>query len=58
MDIILEANVFTDAEIRKLNYCRLYLQVITLSDITKPNGEELDARMLDGQPSLMSSKTK
>jgi hypothetical protein len=24
MDMILEANVFTDAEIRKLNYCRLY----------------------------------
>ncbi len=58
MDMIMNANVFTNAEICKLNYCRLYLQVVTLSDISKPNGEELDTSMLDGAPSLMSATTK
>ena len=58
MDMIVKANVFTNAEICKLNYCRLYLQVVTLSDISKPNGEELDTSMLDGAPSLMSATTK
>jgi hypothetical protein len=58
MDIIINAKTFSNAEIRKLNYCRLYLKVVTLSDITKPNGEELDQSTLLGKPSLMSSRTK
>jgi hypothetical protein len=58
MDMIINAKTFSNADIRKLNYCRLYLKVVTLSDITKPNGEELDPSMLLGKPSLMSSRTK
>ena len=38
MDQILESNKFTAAQIRRLNYCRLFLQAITLSDITDASG--------------------
>ncbi|KAI2505035.1 hypothetical protein MHU86_9391 [Fragilaria crotonensis] len=58
MDAIVHSDRFTPTEIRKLNYCRLYLQVVTLSDITKPNGHELDPSMLLGRSSLMSSRTR
>jgi hypothetical protein len=57
MDLIMNARRFSNAEIRKLNYCRLYLQVVTLADVTKPNGVELDPNLLRGYPSLMSSKS-
>jgi hypothetical protein len=38
MDIILASNHYSPAEIRKLNFCRLFLNVITLSDISHPYG--------------------
>ena len=57
MDIIIQSGTFKPAEIRKLNYCRLYLNAVTLADITKPNGEELDPCLLKGQPSLYSGIT-
>jgi hypothetical protein len=57
MDLIMNARCFSNAEIRKLNYCRLHLQVVTLADITKPNGAELDPNFLKGYPSLMSAKS-
>jgi hypothetical protein len=46
MDLIMNARRFSNAEIRKLNYCRLHLQVVTLADVTKPNGVELDPYLL------------
>ena len=58
MDMIAQSARFTPAEIRKLNYCRLYLQAVTLSDITKPNGWDLDPCLLQGRPSLYSSCTR
>jgi hypothetical protein len=58
MDMILASRQFKPGEIRRLNYCRLYLQAITLSDITKPNGTELDLSMVSGTSSLYSSTTR
>ena len=58
MDIIVNSARFTPAEIRKLNYCRLYLLAVTLSDISKPNGCELGSCLLQGRPSLYSSRTR
>jgi hypothetical protein len=57
MDLILNASCFSNAEIGRLNYCRLYLQVVTVADVTKPNGMDLDPSFLRGCPSLMSSKS-
>ncbi|KAI2499304.1 hypothetical protein MHU86_15148 [Fragilaria crotonensis] len=57
MDAILESKQFTDAEIRRLNYCRLYLKAVTLADITVIKGDYLDEPKLSGQVSLVSSRT-
>ena len=57
MDHILQSQRFTAAEIRKINYCRLSLQAITISDLTQANGEVLDPSNLAGAPSLQSSMT-
>jgi hypothetical protein len=58
MDLILQSTRFTPQEVRRLNYCRLYLQVVTLADISKPNGEDLDPCFLQGTSSLQSGCTR
>jgi len=57
MDMILESNQFTALQIRRLNYCRLYLQVVTISDITDATGTHLDQSKLHGIPDAQSSTT-
>jgi exonuclease III len=58
MDLIIQSARYKPADIRKLNYCRLYLNVVTLTDITKPNGHDLDPCFVQGQRSLYSSSTR
>ena len=58
MDVILDSNLFSDTEIRRLNYCRLYLQAITLSDLTQASGRKLDPAMLQGNPDHSSSVSR
>ena len=41
--------------IKRLNYCRMYLNVLLLSDIATPCGKEIDPTMYDGVPDNMSS---
>ena len=56
MGITLSSNQFTPAEIRRLNYCQLFLNTTTfLSDCTHITGTCLDQSKLIGQPSLYSS---
>jgi hypothetical protein len=57
MDAIIAAKMFTQAEIRRLNYCRLYLHALTASDLTDTTGRSLDTSKLHGNPSRMSSTT-
>jgi hypothetical protein len=58
MDMILHANIFKDAEIRQLNYCRLYLGAVALSDLTHITRLRLDFSKLEGRPSIYSSVTQ
>jgi hypothetical protein len=58
MDHILQARQFTPAQIRRINYCRLYLQAITVSDVTTNAGLQLDMSKLAGRISLYSSVTQ
>lgn len=58
MDAILESRQFTPAQVRRLNFCRLYLQAVTVSDLTTAEGICLDPGKLHGEPSLMSSSTR
>ncbi|KAI2503130.1 hypothetical protein MHU86_11321 [Fragilaria crotonensis] len=57
MDAILDSHKFTDAEIRRLNYCRLYLKAVTLADISSINGKYLDKPKWTGESSLVASTT-
>ena len=57
MDHILQSNHYTKAEVRKLNYCRLYLQVVTVSDLTTTDGLSIDPHLLHGLPSAYSSRS-
>ena len=55
MDVLMESCQFTNTELRRLNYCRLYLHAYTLSDLVQANGSELDDSKLYGEPSVYSS---
>jgi len=58
MDVIVASCRFTPKQICSLNYCRMYLQALTLSDITMAAGTHLDRATLTGDRSLLSSSTK
>ena len=58
MEWIVHSNHFTDKEIARLNYCRLFLNATTLSDLTNTTGDYLDPSKLRGAPSLLSSTSK
>ena len=55
MDHVLNSNHYTPAEVRRLNYCRLYLNVVTVSDLANPDGMTLDSAFLVGRISTRSS---
>ena len=55
MDAIIQSNQFTPQEIKQLNHCRLYLQAVTISDITTAKGDYLDQYMIQGNLSHPSS---
>ena len=55
MEVITQSAKFTPNEIRTLNHCRMYLQAITLSDITNAAGDALDPHMLSGNNDHISS---
>jgi len=58
MDMVLASGKFKPAQIRQINYCRMYLQAVTISDISRANGMELDLPMRRGQPSPQSSTSR
>jgi hypothetical protein len=41
MDVFVRSNLYSDKEIKTLNYVRLYLQVATLSDVGSARGESI-----------------
>jgi exonuclease III len=57
MDHILQANHYTKAEVRKINYCRMFLQAVTVSDLSHPDGTSIDLLMMQGQDSEKGSRT-
>ena len=57
MERIIQSQQFTDKDIVRLNYCRLFLNAVTLSDLTDTSGKHLDAGKLNGTPSLTSSSS-
>jgi hypothetical protein len=58
MDAVVAHDQFTPKQVCLIHYCRLYLQVLTLSDITLANGTHLDQAIHQGTKSLLSSNTR
>jgi exonuclease III len=58
MDLVLASKKFTAAEVRRINYCRLYLQVVTLSDLTTIAGDRMDMSKSCGNPNIESSESR
>ena len=61
MDLILKSKKFQSAQIRMLNYCRLYLGAVTFSDLTSSAHLALtwlDNAKLNGQISRLRSQTR
>ena len=56
MDHVLESGQFTPNEIKQINYCHLFLQAITVSDITDPSGTHLFPGIEKGTESPWMSK--
>jgi hypothetical protein len=55
MDAIIQSGKFSPKEIRQLNYCRLYLQATTISDIANAKGDALDVYLIKGNINHQSS---
>ena len=55
MGEILYSDEFTDKEVCQLNYCRLYLQAVTISDLSVTKGDRLDPGTLTGERSHLCS---
>lgn len=58
MNMALECGRFSDPQICLINFCRLYLQVVTLSDIVLADGHVIDPAIQSGTLSLLSSSTR
>jgi exonuclease III len=58
MDRVMESGKFTEAEIRRINYCRIYLRAVTVSDIASIAGDRLDMHKIRGSPSVESSASR
>jgi hypothetical protein len=48
MDIVLRDKRFRPAQIRRINFCRLYLKVLLISDICTATGDSIDPDMYSG----------
>ena len=57
MDCVMNSNQFTPDESKRLNYCRMYLGALTLSDLATTMGDRLDPAKLTGDSSLCSTQT-
>jgi ribonuclease HI len=58
MDIILQSKKYKPHQIRKINYCRLYMNVTTLSEITNAKGDMIDPAMIEGKRENTISQEK
>jgi hypothetical protein len=57
MDLVTRSEAFTDKEAAILNYCRMYLNVTTLLDISTARGDQLIPGIEWGELDLMPSRT-
>eukprot|EP00980_Cylindrotheca_fusiformis_P007709 scaffold1634_cov95-Cylindrotheca_fusiformis.AAC.5 len=59
MDVALSTTCFDAEAVKRINYCRLFLQAVTLSDITLPDrlGNQIDPSLMTGPNSKCPKST-
>eukprot|EP00957_Ditylum_brightwellii_P104588 7969157-Ditylum_brightwellii.AAC.2 len=55
MPKVIASRKFKGKDIHQINYCRIYLNVTTIADVTLASGKQLDPHMYKGERSLYSS---
>eukprot|EP00957_Ditylum_brightwellii_P121808 9288920-Ditylum_brightwellii.AAC.1 len=55
MTKVIQSGKFKDKDIQQINYCRIYLNVTTVADVTLASGKQLNPHMYKGDRSLYSS---
>ena len=50
MDQVLASNAFNNAQLRRINYCRLYLDVLLISDMSTACGKYIHQNIFQGVP--------
>ena len=58
MEKACSSRLFSPADLRKLNYCRLYLNVTTLSDVTNATGNRFAPGIFAGTKSVQQNSSK
>jgi hypothetical protein len=58
MDIAMDTKKFKPSQIRRINYCRMYLNVTTLSDITNATGDIIDPAAIVGKRDQMMAPSQ
>ena len=58
MDAVLTSGAFQPKQIRMINYCRLYLRVSTVADITTANGRQIHEPMFSGAETAINKNSK
>jgi hypothetical protein len=57
MDRIIRSKAFLPHDIKRINYCRMYLQITTVSDMCMADGIHLDQAVADGERSHLTSQS-
>ena len=57
MDIVIASGKFKPFQIRMVNYCRLYLRVLTVADISNANGTSITPGAFQGLPSAINTNS-
>jgi hypothetical protein len=55
MEVVIGRNLFTSTECKIINYCRMFLRVHSIADLTLAGGKHIDPSFLALNPSLLSS---
>jgi hypothetical protein len=58
MDLVLASNNFSPKEVCIINYCRMFLQVVTMADLCLVDGVSLDPAFLSGNLAPTSSTSQ
>jgi hypothetical protein len=55
MDVVIASNLFTPTECKTINYCRMFLHVHSIADLTLAGGKQIDYSLLVLDSLLLSS---